>query len=123
MHCSRKNQFAGTVLCLLAFVGTGFIGSAASAQSSVNSEPCVRKISYAIDLANSLGQVKQVSGAEVRGNLMELYVNPETGSWTLVLVLPQGLACKIGNGTDFKVELSPLLIAGSDRPGRLAEIF
>jgi len=107
MLCSQKFQSAGAALLVLASFEIGFIGSATSAQSAANTEPCVPKVSYAIDLANSLGQVKQISGTEVRGNLMELYVNPVTGSWTLVLVLPQGLACKIGDGIDFKVELDP----------------
>lgn len=107
MLCSQNYQSAGAALLLLASVGVGFIGSATSTKSAENTEPCVPKVNYAIDLANSLGQLKQVSGTEVRGNLMELFVNPVTGSWTLVLVLPQGLACKIGNGTDFKVELDP----------------
>lgn len=70
-------------------------------------EQCYPKISFALKLANTLGQKIQVSGIEIRGNLMEMYVNPTSGTWTLAIILPRGLACEIGHGTDFKIEPHP----------------
>ena len=33
--------------------------------------------------------------------LMELYTNPETRSWTLLLVFPDGRACLLGSGWEW----------------------
>lgn len=78
-------------------------GSTAFAQENALPENCYPRTSYAIMLANTLGQTKQIGGTETRGNIMELYANPETRSWTLVLVLPGGLACEIGDGTNLEI--------------------
>jgi len=71
-------------------------------------DACVPRIGYAKMLVNTLGQKKQVSGSAIQENLLELFANPETGTWTLILVTPNGMACEIGNGTDFKIEPQPL---------------
>ncbi len=78
------------------------VGNAGASQDS-----CYPRVSYAIKMADTSGQKRQISGVEMRGNLMEIYANPETGSWTLVLILPQGLACEIGHGTNLEIELAP----------------
>lgn len=67
-------------------------------------EACFPRISFTKMLANTLGQKKQVSGSAIQGMLMELFANPETGTWTFILVTPNGMACEIGAGTGFKIE-------------------
>lgn len=37
-------------------------------------------------------------GLDASGRLMELFASPETGGWTLLLTLPNGLACLVGAG-------------------------
>jgi hypothetical protein len=80
------------------------VAGTANARESATPESCFPRVSYAMMLANTLGQIKQVSGIEIRGNLMELYASPISGTWTLVLTLPRGLACKIGSGKEFNFE-------------------
>lgn len=78
-------------------------------QTNTNARECYPHVSYAITLANTLGQVKHVNGLDIRGDhQMEIYVNPKTLTWTLVLIIPSGLACKIGNGTEILIEPLPL---------------
>jgi len=89
-----------------AIAGTGPFFRAAD-EGGATADACYPRISFAIKLAETLGQIKQVSGFEIRGNLMELYANLNSGTWTLVLVLPPGLACEIGNGSGFKLEPQP----------------
>ena len=91
---------------VLVIVSLYVVGNA-NAQAPETSQSCYPRVSYAIMLANTLGQIKQVSGIELRGNLMELYVSPKSGTWTLVLIVPPGLACKIGSGTKFNIESQP----------------
>jgi hypothetical protein len=77
-------------------------------QTGSNSRECYPHISYAITLANTLGQVKHANGIDIRGDhQMEIYVNPKTLTWTLVLIVPSGLACKIGNGTEILIKPLP----------------
>ena len=100
--CLKKSNIMLTRF-LLAIASVCLVATA-NAQGAQTPQNCYPRVSYAIKLANTLGEVKQVSGIELRGNLMELYVSPKTGTWTLVLVLPSGLACKIGSGSEFKIE-------------------
>jgi hypothetical protein len=36
------------------------------------------------------------------GNIAEIWVNPNTGTWTLVVVTPNGIACIAGHGTNWE---------------------
>ena len=38
------------------------------------------------------------------GTPARLYVNPETGTWTLVGIVKNGSWCLLGHGTDFKYD-------------------
>lgn len=45
------------------------------------------------------------------GNAVNFYANSQSGSWTLVVVTPQGMACVMAAGQDFEtakpVEIKP----------------
>lgn len=36
------------------------------------------------------------------GNIAELWANPATGSWTIVVVTPAGVGCIAGHGTSWE---------------------
>lgn len=43
-------------------------------------------------------QQSQGFGANV---LMEVFANPETGSWTIAVTMPSGVTCLVASGADF----------------------
>jgi len=99
--------FASGVAGLLGAIGGTVPFHLAADEGGATADACYPRISFAIKLAETFGQIKQVSGFEISGNLMELYANQNSGTWTLVLVLPSGLTCEIGNGSGFKMEPQP----------------
>jgi hypothetical protein len=54
-------------------------------------------------LAESYGE-RMVSRAFLAGgvDVLARYQNDETGTWTLVAMTPQGLACAVASGTDWQ---------------------
>lgn len=37
------------------------------------------------------------------GNIAEVWANPSTGTWTLVVVTPAGVGCIAGHGTNWEI--------------------
>ena len=42
------------------------------------------------------------------GALVQLWRNPETGSWTILMIRPDGMVCALVSGEDWMVADSPL---------------
>lgn len=55
-------------------------------------------------LSRDHGETLTAWGAENRGGLLQVFVNPETGSWTMVIVAPNGTACAVGMGESWQDE-------------------
>ena len=55
-------------------------------------------------LGDSYGEV--MTGVGIAGNgksMLTIMSNPETGTWTALVVSPEGVACGIGGGEDWQV--------------------
>lgn len=55
-------------------------------------------------LADSYGESRVGVGIEARGGLVELYADPDDGSWTLLVVRPDGIACMVSEGHQWTIE-------------------
>lgn len=77
----------GAALALALWAGT------ASAQVSA----CNAYTALASALAGMYGEAVTARG-EVRGNVIELWVNAETRTWSITVVDPNGIACIVANG-------------------------
>lgn len=51
-------------------------------------------------LADRFGEQPVARGLDSRGVIMELWVSVETGTWTVLIIGPDGEACLAGYGTD-----------------------
>lgn len=49
-------------------------------------------------LGHGFGEAPALRGIDGDGNMMELLVNWRTGTWTVVITTPQGLACPRASG-------------------------
>ena len=47
-------------------------------------------------------------GLSGRGAVFKLYANPETGSWTAIVALPNGGACIVDGGEEWEI-IAPVL--------------
>jgi hypothetical protein len=54
-------------------------------------------------LAARFGEERQSSGYQESGSaIVEVWVNPRTGTWTILRITLDGRACMIGSGGHFK---------------------
>ncbi len=58
-------------------------------------------------LSEKYGETVQATGAINGGVAMLVYANTQTGSWTVVIVQPNGLACMRAAGADYAYPAMP----------------
>lgn len=89
-----------SILTLAALVSCG---APAHAQSNCAPEDMVKK-----GLLEKYGESVRSIGL-ASANVMQLYVNEETGTWTVTLTNPQGISCLVSSGNAYgEYELTPL---------------
>jgi hypothetical protein len=90
-------------LCNL-FLGTLALASvpyAAAAQSMPHQ--CAPREAILATLGTKYGEDRRAVGIAGQSNMMELFSNSETGTWTLVATSPDGQSCLIASGSHFEV--------------------
>ncbi len=63
---------------------------------------CGPKQAVGDQLAQRYGEVPIVSGISLN-NSMKFYGNPKTGSWSMVFIKPDGVACVLASGEALEV--------------------
>lgn len=62
--------------------------------------PCANRERVLAFVIDQRGETRLASGDAMRGATIELYAG-ESGSWTLLLNLPDGRSCLLANGENF----------------------
>lgn len=52
-------------------------------------------------LTSRFGEAVVAEGIAGNGELVQLWANPDTRTWTLVVVMPAGISCMVASGTDY----------------------
>lgn len=52
------------------------------------------------DLQTKHGEAITITGLAEGGNVIAMFANPDTGTWTMIVVHPTGLACYLAHGTN-----------------------
>jgi len=60
--------------------------------------PCLPLPTVIEGLADAAGEAPAVRGLTPQGNIVTLWSNPITGTWTLTVTAPDGRTCLIGAG-------------------------
>lgn len=60
--------------------------------------PCGPRDAVTAHLQDVYGESVVMRGLDGGGRMLEIWANPETGTWTATLVLPQGLTCIVSSG-------------------------
>jgi hypothetical protein len=84
------------VLCAIT-VTIGMLSPAAA-----QAPQCGPKMAVANQLAQQFGEVPIVSGVSLN-NAMKFFGNPRTGSWSMIVVRPDGIACVLAVGEALEV--------------------
>jgi hypothetical protein len=61
-------------------------------------QPCGDRTSILTRLGERYGETRRGAGLMADVGVLEIYSNPDTGSWTILLTNPNGLTCLIAAG-------------------------
>ena len=70
--------------------------------TSANAGQCGPKQIVAEQLSDRYGEINFASGIAVDSSV-KFFGNPKTGTWSIVVIKPDGLACVTANGEGFEV--------------------
>ena len=69
--------------------------------------PCAARKDIVSKLAERYGETLQSIGLNRDNGLMEVYASEKTGSWTILLTKPDGLACLVASGGMWEPHAGP----------------
>jgi len=67
-------------------------------------------------LADRHGETRRAVGLQQNMQVMETYANSETGSWTIIVAMPSGVACLVAAGEAFQSEAGAEPVAKREKP-------
>lgn len=62
---------------------------------------CGPRDSLVSQIEGQHGETRRSVGLQRNAQVMETYANDETGSWTIIVAMPSGLACLVAAGEAF----------------------
>ena len=74
-----------------------------SVQTEQSNIACESRSNALKNIQGTYGEILVAYGLDVGGNLVELYQNPETKSWTMVVSFTKEISCLVGAGTKLEV--------------------
>ena len=74
----------------------------AAAPASAQSVPCTDRSDIVKKLAKAYSETPTAVGVTSDGSLIEVLTSRDGHSWTLILTLPNGMACPVAEGEDWQ---------------------
>lgn len=63
-------------------------------------------------LSDEFAETSRSIGLSTNNTVMELFASDQTGTWTLIVTLPNGLTCLMAAGDNFETVTAPQVAAG-----------
>lgn len=77
----------------------------ASSPAVAQQAPCLPDVATLAGLlAKQYGERLTAAGVESGGNLVQVYANTESGTWTIVVSIPNGPTCIVASGESWASE-------------------
>ena len=105
-----KTTSLGAAACIAALLASSL---SASAQQGAFCGPRDRIVAQ---LADRHGETRRAVGLQQNMQVMETYANAETGSWTIIVAMPTGMACLVAAGEAFQSETGAEPASKRDKP-------
>ncbi|AVO36582.1 hypothetical protein [Pukyongiella litopenaei] len=86
----------------LVLLSAATLAASTAMPAAAQSTSCEIRERMLMNLARNYGETRQSIGLDGSGSLMELFASRETGTWTIIKTLPNGLTCMIGSGESFE---------------------
>lgn len=97
------NRFTTFTLAAASALAVIFLADRATAQGNPNCGPTTRVNDV---LANTYGESVVFEGLRPDGLVMRVFMNPVSGSWSIVADDPRGITCLLSSG-DLSVTFAP----------------
>ncbi|MEL7025599.1 MAG: hypothetical protein AAGO57_00015 [Pseudomonadota bacterium] len=99
---------------LVLSLGIGALILATNHAFAQNTQNCGAREPIIERLASRFGESRQSIGIGTQNRVVETYANPETGSWTITVTLPNGMMCLMASGHAFETVEDVITPTGSD---------
>jgi hypothetical protein len=80
----------------------GFAGLILATQNAFAASQCGPRDQVVSVLGQKYSETRHGIGLNGPGQVMELYVNPTTGTWTILITLPAGETCLVASGEHYE---------------------
>lgn len=80
---------------------------AAPALAQQQAAPCVKRSAFLKHLSANYAEAPIAMGVTASGRVLEVVVSEE-GTWTIIITMPNGLACGIASGDSWEAVLAPI---------------
>lgn len=94
----------------LALAGAVIAGQSARAQGA----NCADRAVVVDRLTDRYGETRQSVGLGQNNAIVEVFASDTTGTWTIIVTLPNGTACLVASGESWEQTTEVALIPGSD---------
>lgn len=91
--------------CLNILLATGLLlGSCATTAPADTQDTCAKRADVLSSLSDRFGEARQFIGlSDNATKAVELFVSEETGTWTIIVTLPNGVTCLVASGNGFQL--------------------
>lgn len=100
-------------LFTLSFGFTAWILATQHAAAQAQGPQCGPRAEVLQALGNTYGEARRAIGIAGQNNVMEMFSNPDTGTWTVTATNPNGLTCLIASGSSFEAVDEPAPAKGA----------
>jgi hypothetical protein len=99
-------------LALCFGVGALFLSGVTPAQAQSNQ--CATREQVVERLGEKYGETRQSIGLGANTGVVEIFASDETGTWTIIITMPSGLACLVASGQAFETLAEAAPLPGKD---------
>lgn len=93
---------------MLLALSVGIVGMIFTMEATrANPANCAKRAEMVTKLNERFGESRQSVGLTPGGQALELFAHPETGTWTILLTLPNGTSCMMASGYAYQAIKDP----------------
>jgi len=93
------------------FLAIGFALLAATG-AQAQGRNCATREKVVTRLADGYGESRQAIGLGANNQVVETFANLESGTWTVLVTMPNGLTCLVASGKAFELVAEDLIPTG-----------
>lgn len=91
----------------------GFVGLILATQAGFAAPQCGPRAAILDQLSSRYGETRRGIGLAANTQVMEIFANTESGSWTITVTLPDGITCLAASGQNFETTTEDLPAKGN----------